>query len=382
MLARVVLVLGGIVVPLVVLEVALHVFGPFLPGNYDTGAYLERDPVLGHTLRRNFDGWIKAPEFTTRITTGPLGLRDPIATHEKPAGTSRIVLLGDSFVQGVGVDDPESVARRLDSRLGASVEVVNGGVAGFGTAQEVLFFERDVARLSPDLVILVFFVGNDITNNNYRLELWNQDLKLALKPYFDLMPDGSLRLYPPPPPPPTGMQEWIRTSSRLFNVVETGVMLKLDPTWAREEHGAVGGIREPVRGIYDTQPEGEWHRGWSITEALLTRLRDRVHGGGGRLAIVGAPELRAMDDDTWRREMGGGRLGSGRLQVSAPTDRLGAVARTLGVPYLDLLQAFRAAHRDGSLFYPLDRHWTARGHAVAAAEIARWIQTEGLLPTR
>ena len=150
------------------------------PGHYDTGAYLVRDEALGHFHAPHFDGWIKAPEFTTHVKINPLGLRDRRETYEKPPGTFRVVLLGDSFVEAVQVERWQGVAERLEGALNQNasrpIEVINAGVAAYGTGQEFLLLDRVGETLQPDLVLLLFFVGNDVTNNDYRLELWDGDL--------------------------------------------------------------------------------------------------------------------------------------------------------------------------------------------------------------
>ena len=90
--------------------------------------------------------------------------------------------------------------------------------------------------------MVVFFIGNDLTNNNYRLELWDGNLRLALKPYFDVGNDGTLRLIPGPPPAPrAGFSNFLRGCCVLYNVVETGVYNKLDQNYPREQLEAIGG---------------------------------------------------------------------------------------------------------------------------------------------
>jgi hypothetical protein len=49
---------------------------------------------------------------------------------------------------------------------GKTVEVLNFGVAGFGTAQEWLTLKSDVLAFQPDRVILAMFTGNDISDNS------------------------------------------------------------------------------------------------------------------------------------------------------------------------------------------------------------------------
>lgn len=376
----------GLLLPLLALEAALRLFGPVLPGNYDTGAYLVRDEALGHFHVPGFDGWIKAPEFTTRVTIDALGLRDRRQSYDKPAGTFRILFLGDSFVEAVQVQQAQGVAERLEAALnqGSSrpVEVVNGGVAAYGTGQELLLLDQVGAKFQPDLVVLLFFVGNDVTNNDFRLELWGdtdrEKLGNALKPYWDLNKDGTLRMIPGPPPAPrSGLTNAMRRCCLLYNVVETGVFNKLSQNYPREQLEAIGGLRTPLTGLYDTQPNEDWARAWRISEALLARLRDRAAAIGAPLVVAGGPEWRALEPDAWREELQkenprSTRLSSGRLQITAPTDQLGVIADRLGVPYINLLPVFEAAFaQNPRLYYEFDKHWTAAGHAVAAQAIEK-----------
>src|SRR6266511_3784637 len=120
----------GTLGPLLALELALRLFGPFLPGNYDTGTYLVRHPSLGHFHVPGFDGWIKSREFTTHVQISPLGLRDKRTSYTKPPGTYRILFLGDSIVEAVQVQPNEAISERLEVALsqpasGRPVEVVN-----------------------------------------------------------------------------------------------------------------------------------------------------------------------------------------------------------------------------------------------------------------
>ena len=389
-LGRTLAVALGVLVPLLLLELSLRLFGPWMPGNYDTGAYLVRNESLGHFHVPGFDGWIKAKEFTTHVKISPLGLRDRRTSYEKPPGTLRVLFLGDSFVEAVQVQQGEGVAERLEAELNRTssqpVEVINGGVAAYGTGQELLLLEQEVYKYQPDVVLLLFFVGNDVTNNNYRLELWDSNLKLALKPYWDIDKQGNLREIPGPPPnPPTGLVQSLRNCCLLYNVVETGVFNKLNQDYPRERLEAIGGVKTPLTGLYDTQPEDEWLRAWKISEALLAQIRDRSTELGVPFVIAGGPEWRTLDAEAWRDEIEksnprSNRLSSGRLQITAPTDQLGQIASRLGVPYIDLLPPFQEATAAGGgpYYFDFDKHWNPDGHAVAAQAIADALRRLGL----
>ncbi len=107
---------------------------------------------------------LEQPLFTSQVTINARGLRDRAHALAKPAGVRRVVAVGDSFTWGWGVDDGLAWADLLERDLGPGVEVVNLGVPGFSTDQELLFLEREGVRYAPDLVLLCFAL-NDVEGN-------------------------------------------------------------------------------------------------------------------------------------------------------------------------------------------------------------------------
>src|SRR5215210_4761772 len=129
--ARMLLVAVTVAAPLVGLEIGLRLVGPLLPGNYDTGAYLVRDPRYGHYHPADYDGWIKRDEFVVHVTTNAARQRGPLVPVAKRPGTFRILVLGDSFVEAVQVAERERFIARLEAELNdggpTRFEVIDGG---------------------------------------------------------------------------------------------------------------------------------------------------------------------------------------------------------------------------------------------------------------
>ena len=128
---------------------------------------------------------MKATSFSKPLTINSLGHRDPDEYDKAPPpDTTRILFLGDSFCWGFGVGDNEVVTEVLEDSLRASgyrCEVLNSGVVGWSTDQEYLYLLHCGAELSPDIVILVFYLNNDVFHNAVSQ---HGDPMFAQKPLF------------------------------------------------------------------------------------------------------------------------------------------------------------------------------------------------------
>ncbi len=108
---------------------------------------------------------------TVHVETNAFGFRGPPLSEAKPAGTTRIALIGDSFVFGSGVEWPDTLAMTLSAALERAAparrfEVVDLGVAGDHLLSEVSEYQEVVRRFAPDAVVMgvgyVDFARRDI----------------------------------------------------------------------------------------------------------------------------------------------------------------------------------------------------------------------------
>ena len=378
-----------IVLFLGILEAGLRLFGPILPGNYTSGAYLERHPIYGFFHIAGYDGWQHSSEYFARVHFNSIGLRDPRESYEKPPKTFRILLLGDSFMEGVQVEQQETLAAVLEARLRAlrpdlNVQVINAGVAGWGTGIEWLYLDHDGYRFQPDLVLVSFFIGNDLYDNYYKLQLADDDLDLAVKPYFGLDRSGTVitRNPPPAPPPPPAPLRTMRACCRLWNVFETGVLNRFGNEQANQPLWAQQPFEAHTRAFYDPEPTGEWKEGWEITAQLFGRLKARAGQMGAPLAAFVIPDSPQLSEDGWREMVGGRRLRQGRLELDAPNRQVAAIAHRYDFPLLDLLPALQQASGGDPLrfYFTTDQHWNRDAHALGAREVERFLVERGLLP--
>ncbi len=89
-----------------------------------------------------------------------MGMRGPERTVRKPAGVVRILCVGGSTTFGAGiVGDENTWPARLEERLGTArpgrrIEVLNAGVPGYTTAENVILLSLRLLDNEPDVVVL------------------------------------------------------------------------------------------------------------------------------------------------------------------------------------------------------------------------------------
>lgn len=172
------LVISGLsfILSLGALELVVRLVDPFGISYYAVLGEYTRDKVADDQLVfRHKPSW-ETSYGDVLVTYNERGLRDrPILP--KAAEEYRILALGDSVTFGWGVDQDKIFPVRLESllqrHLHRPVRVINSGVAGYNTVQEVTYFKQEGIALQPDLVMLTY-VQNDIEELNPLWDPWTR----------------------------------------------------------------------------------------------------------------------------------------------------------------------------------------------------------------
>lgn len=167
-LLKIALALGSTIVTVVVVLLTLKVYASTLgirdpEFRYENQIGMWRsDPELGFRNKANFDAYCFG---TVHVTTNDDGFRGSSnVAREKPKGKTRIFGLGDSVMWGTSVNQEDSFLGLLQTKLDSQsrdFEVINAGVVGYSTIQEMLFLDQTLVDFAPDIV-LVNFCENDL----------------------------------------------------------------------------------------------------------------------------------------------------------------------------------------------------------------------------
>ena len=149
------LLLVAVAVSLLVGEFLVRLFLPppgFFPFPQPDYGVLVRDSVRGYTYAPNIHRDIITQDSRYAFQTNELGMRDSAVERVLPRGP-RILAIGDSYTQGLGVAAPDAWPKQLQALVPGS-RVYNAGVSGYSLRQIRLAAEHFTPRVRPHLIVL------------------------------------------------------------------------------------------------------------------------------------------------------------------------------------------------------------------------------------
>jgi hypothetical protein len=308
-------------------------------------------PVPGQRGVRNFPG-----VFTFRYSNNSLGWRGSREYRPEKSASYRVLVLGDSFTYGIGVNDDQTFAARMENHLAAEhldVEVMNAGCPGKGTDYALKVFQRLGRKFHPDLTVLCFFC-NDFQDNE-RGEYYNIGKSGDLVVNPQNCHRGGVKTVLAHLPG----YNWLISWSQAANLVkQAGVQ------WLVQ--GATPGKAEPAPGLvvsYQRDAEGYANQAnTQITAIYLEQLQAAVQQAGGALMICYIPISQEVNE--FRRTQ----------RVSADEAAVGRLAAALGLQFWSLPPLLARAGQPLERFYYQEGHWTAAAHELAAQYLSGPVQ--------
>ncbi|MEG4342832.1 SGNH/GDSL hydrolase family protein [Microcoleus sp. A003_D6] len=380
------LTLGGLLMGVIIGEIGLRVAR--IEGYPKIGDFADSAPTGFHTSDPNL-GWKLKPgvsgewngEGASFVQVNSEGLRDREHTKAKPPNTLRVAVLGDSFTEAIHVPVEQTFWSKLERKLGncaaikgrKNVEVINFGVQGYSTAQELVMLRKNVWDYNPDIVVLAFFTGNDVINNSPKLEY---DL---YRPFFvydasgKLVPDMSFRNLAPIDRNEKAVSfvdklpGWLVSNSRILQVVKKAD-LERKKRQLSEDFTALSAknFKPPENAV--------WENAWRVTEGLIVTMRNEVvqKNADFLLVVIGDP-IQVERDPAKRKKF----MQENNIQdLFYPDRRLEKLGAREGFRVLTLAEQFQGYTEkyqvcvhgfDNSV--PCGGHWNEIGHRLASIKI-------------
>lgn len=394
---------AGIVVAAVALEIFIRMSG------YHR-AFAEPDAFIGYVLTPHFSRVVPILEHagaSVLFRTNNLGLRrDDDTSIVKPAGTARVLVLGDSQTEGM-VSNDESYSAGLERALNATeseaakreahrVEVLNAAVSGYSPLLEYLWLRERGSALRPDVILVALYAGNDIGEL-----LMHQEDFGGFGPRFTLpfleQRDGEWQIkLPSNEGGALGRLDWLlQTHVRLYAMVRRTITPKESPKESPKDAVLKRVVVERSPGCLQTL----WQAfiahadlsalagGFARLDYILEQFQIEARRLDARLLVVVIPSK--LETEGAERTAGvRGAMETLGLDYdanafdSAVRERMIALAEQHGIATVDLLPVLRSwfLEHQRPLFWELDWHLNVDGHRVVAQHllpiVSRFIAAE------
>jgi lysophospholipase L1-like esterase len=322
--------IGSVIVTLIVAEILVRIFIP-----QETKRLAIYDKELGWRGQPNGEARFIRSEDNIDVPFhyNELGFRDDRILSRDSVST-RVLFLGDSFVENLEIEFeksfPHLTERLLQERFDARMDVVAVASHGYATSQEVLGLKKYGGVLKPNVVLLVFFTGNDFDDNMRR--------------QFAYLDEKGTLVFPPNTDSWFKVQRatafrWLYENSYLVfyvkNALESYTALKMEDASKAAAH------------------ESEKYQ-FEITKQLILAGRDEAARRNAKFGLVLI---------TSRNEVKDGLM--------AKSDFVERVCSDAGIPFIET-RSFLTLND----FYEHDVHFTAEGHRKVAEAIVNFLATQ------
>jgi hypothetical protein len=328
----------NLAVALVLAEIALHAIA----------AWSGNSPMLSQAL----DSYRLSPgrDYGAGLRGNNLGYPGPDFQRIKPPDVYRIAALGDSFAVGPAVAFADNYLTLIEKALRGS-EVYDFGVSSAGPREYLSILRQHVWQFQPDLVLVSIFVGNDITESlptPRHLDPRQHSLYLLLTRGGRLLRERWRRGSPPPQSMPDRLNVGA-LSRETFRQVEARRLA-----------------------VCQTPPTPDLEKKWRRAFSYLDRIIKECGNRSVPVAFVLIPDEFQVNPQVLAEARAMAPMGGSAIDLELPQRRLGAFFAERGVPWLDLLDAFKRAT---DTYAPRDTHWNVRGNHLAGERIVAWLRT-------
>ena len=272
---------------LLIMEWGVRAFVEFEPNRV-----LCYDPVMGRSYCPETKGYLTENKVKMHIEVNADGLLGKAYPVNRFSGKYRIALLGDSFTSGEAVNPESKFAgvweKNLSNKIPTGVEVINFGVGGTGTWQQLQMWHIKARKYKPDLTILAFCWCNDIENNIDKFQSG------GMSPLLD---EYEVKWYKRLQAKRKNFNKWLWNNSGLYQFTRTRYnhlehyfkriflpdYMKTVSYYEKKQSRPL--YTKDTASIFDDLLFFD-SEGWDVTRKLIVKLKQEVGKNGGELAVI------------------------------------------------------------------------------------------------
>lgn len=354
--------------------------------NKTTGNCMQLDNIVKFKAIPNSECFSQTPEWQITNKHNSFGLRSPGTSLEKKAGTFRILFLGDSFVQGYGVDEEKSFVRSLEKKLnekfqgGPKIEVINAGVPNYSPLLEYLYLKQEGLKFNPDLVMLEFDLTDFSNDYAYSREATYDErgtpIAVPATPSASLSSDPSPSATPSSTPAtpeatpkmsekkllpflPSNIKQFFHDNSVFYKWLSTQFKILLGQPLADPEKEGIENFYTIVK--EDKQSDDKL---WENPKKNLKLINNLLKEKNIPFIVSAHPHAILVSGDEWSTGRLLHGLERGKIYDARYFAQMATFLNEEGVPFINLLSYFREDKK--AKYFPFDGHFNTHGHEVAA----------------
>ena len=322
----------------------------FLLGEIFLRIYQQVNPTFVFPDRsyNRFRGKPYADDYDFRLNSK--GFKDVEFETTKKPGFIRIIGIGDSFVFGI-VPYKYNFLTLLEERLrsdGMPVEIINMGIPGTSPREYLSVYLHEAIDLKADIILLCLFVGNDFEETKRPPLI--QSYVASLIRYFVVK-----------------QKHWkgnVIHGAKDYNDEQ--------PDMSEDKYLGI----ETQRSHVFRRRNAQFERTFKNSVLYVKEMHDLCRQQRCRLVVVAMPDEMQVNDDLQKKVMSQvDTVKPDEWDFGLPNRLLASELETLGITFIDLLDAFKTVSQDRRLYRPQDSHWNIAGNRLAAEVLARHLSS-------
>jgi lysophospholipase L1-like esterase len=361
-----------LLVILAVLETCSRLFAPAPP------LATHHDPLVGARYPRSMSRRVYNPESKQPIwfRTNADGFRGPDWPRGRQPGIRRVAILGDSFIAAEGVEEKETLVNQLEdllsahSRPGQQWEVMNCGIAGSSTADQLALYRNVVREYHPDILVVGYGTASDVVDNS-------RELAAHVRVSFELTEEGQLSRE-------TGGEETVPISEILLRWSRFYSWQKVRTNRLIKELRQRADQPSRIDWIFAGREPEKMQRAWELTAAILEQLDRETNQDGCQLVVMAIPCAIQVYSDS-ESELRERLPESSKFDPLHPSERLAGICQQGEIPCLLMARNFRhraparlSTRQEEWLFFNGIGHLNHAGHRAAAENLFEFLGSQPL----
>lgn len=383
------LILFGIIIALFLSEITFRLLAE---NRIEPTKCRKFDPILDHSLVPNSDCRFKTKEWDVDFKVNAQGLRDNNYSLQKPLDTFRILMLGDSFVEGFGVNIEDTYGKILEKSLNENsskkIEVINAGVSGWSPLSEYLYLREYGMLYQPDLVVLNLNATDFFDDYDYYSRLTDDAKQILQK---DTTPQSSIgkeiakepesKVFTPKPlytesvNDPNNMpfvsdkiKFFLNKNIYTYRYLTRSIKLLLGRATVIEVSPIAtrGKIDKDLFAITRTEDIGPYKDLFLKPEEDIIKMKNLLQKNNSELIILFIPHGHMVNGREWDK----GRLAwgfeKGKTYSSNSLKEIAKWAKANEIYSFDITPTLKEAAKEKKLYFSFDGHWNKQGNRVVA----------------